>query len=63
MKLLTCRAVLLLVCLCPFSLVHADNGARVAKYFPSEVYTRVWHIFCLSMRVRVDVQKRATREA
>jgi hypothetical protein len=32
MKLLACRIVLLLVCLCPFTLVHADNGARAALF-------------------------------
>jgi len=37
MKLLACRAVLLLVCLCPFSLVHADNGARVVKYSQTDI--------------------------
>jgi len=37
MKLLARCAVLLLVCLCPFSLVHADNGARVVKYSQTDI--------------------------
>jgi type IV secretion system protein VirB9 len=37
MKLLVCRAVLLLVCLCPFTLAHADNGARVVKYSQTDI--------------------------
>jgi type IV secretion system protein VirB9 len=37
MKLFACRAVLLLVCLCPSALVHADNGARVAKYSQTDI--------------------------
>ncbi len=37
MKLLACRAVLLLACLCPSLLVHADNGARVVKYSQTDI--------------------------
>src|SRR5258708_1612902 len=37
MKLLACRALLLLVCLCPFSLVHADSAARVVKYPDTDI--------------------------
>ena len=37
MKLFACRAVLLLVCLCPFALGHADNGARVVKYSQTDI--------------------------
>src|SRR5579863_7809598 len=37
MKSFACRAVFLLVCLCPFTLVHADNGARVVKYSQTDI--------------------------
>src|SRR5436309_8568379 len=37
MKLFACRAVLLLVCLCPSALVCGDNGARVVKYSDNDI--------------------------
>jgi len=37
MKLLACRALLLLACAYPFTLAYADNGARLVKYSQTDI--------------------------